>query len=210
MENTDWRDKQFQWMGVLPLLIFLYRLIQYISVGTPDWIMYNCHLSTLLLAVAMLTSWKPGIRIAAIWLVIGLPMWLIDAWVTQVIWVASIVSHLGGFLLAIYAIRKVRATGKSWLPALAWFLFWQLVTRYTTVPELNVNIAHMPYEACKSWFANYWQFWPVGALVAGLMVYGVEFGLWKLYPLQKVESTDETAYFAPAIDENPESVAATF
>jgi len=52
-----------------------------------------------------------------------------------------------------------------------------------------------------------WQFWPVGALVAGLMVYGVEFGLWKLYPLQKAESADEKAFLARASDENSESVA---
>ncbi len=185
MENQELLGKTFRLVGILPLLIFVYRLAQYISVGTPDWIMYNCHLSTLLLAVAMFTGWKLGIRIAAIWLVIGLPMWLIDAWVTQVLWIASVTSHLGGFLLAMYAIRKVGATGKSWLPALAWFLFWQLVTRYTTAPELNVNIAHTPYESCKTWFGSYWQFWPASAAVSGLMVFGVEFALAKLFPAKE-------------------------
>ncbi|MGH9800269.1 MAG: hypothetical protein ACRD82_07880 [Blastocatellia bacterium] len=120
-----------------------------------------------------------------------MPMWLIDAWVFQVVWVASVVSHLGGFLLAIYAIRKVRATGNSWLPALIWFLFWQLVTRYTTAPELNVNIAHAPYESCKSWFSSYWQFWPVGAAVSGLMVWIVETVLVKIYPLKETADSIE-------------------
>jgi hypothetical protein len=200
--GSDNTFRRFSWMGVLPLLIFAYRLMQYIQVGTPDWIMYNCHLSTLLLAVAMFTEWKPGIRIAAIWLIIGLPMWLIDAWVTQVIWVASIVSHLGGALLALYAIRRVRATGASWLPALAWFLFWQLVTRYTTASELNVNIAHMPYEACKDWFSSYWHFWPVGALVAAVLAYSVEFGLWKLYPVRENEGVHPRVG-AEALDDAP-------
>ncbi|MGE0102665.1 MAG: hypothetical protein AB7H86_07645 [Blastocatellales bacterium] len=154
--------------------------------------MYNCHLSTLLLAVAMFAGWKPGIRIAIIWLIIGLPMWLIDAWVTQVLWIASVVSHLGGFLLAIYAIRQVRATGRSWQPALGWFLFWQMVTRYTTAPELNVNVSHMPYEFCKEWFTSYWQFWPVGALVAAIMVYAVEYGLGRVYPLNHAASAEQT------------------
>lgn len=182
MDFQKLSDKKFRLVGIIPLLIFVYRLAQYISVGTPDWIMYNCHLSTLLLAVAMFAEWRLGIRVAAIWLVIGLPMWLIDAWVFQVIWIASVVSHLGGFLLAVYAIRKIGATGKSWLPALVWFLFWQLVTRYTTAPELNVNIAHTPYESCKTWFDSYWQFWPISAAVAGLMAWLVEMALFKLYP----------------------------
>ncbi len=190
MDSHELLDKKFRLVGIVPLLIFIYRLAQYISVGTPDWIMYNCHLSTLLLAVAMFAGWRLGIRVAAIWLVIGLPMWLIDAWVFQVLWIASVVSHLGGFLLAIYAIRKIGATGKSWLAALVWFLFWQLVTRYTTAPELNVNIAHTPYESCKIWFSSYWQFWPVSAAVSGLMAWVVEMALVKLYPAKAEAEPD--------------------
>ncbi len=107
---------------MIPLLIFLWRLLQYISVNTPDWILYSCHVSTLALAVAMIFGWSLILRITAIWLVIGLPVWLLDAYVTQVIGVASVFSHVGGFLLAIYVIRKVRATGQSWFPALLWFV----------------------------------------------------------------------------------------
>lgn len=181
-KSSGWRAREFQLIAILPLGIFVYRLVQYIGVGTPDWIMYNCHLSTLLLAVAMFLEWKPGIRIAAIWLVIGLPMWLIDAWVFQVLWIASIFSHVGGFLLAVYAIRRVGATGRSWLLALGWFLFWQIVTRYTTAPDLNVNIAHAPYEFARGWFGSYWQFWPVCALAAGTMAFGVDRALARYYP----------------------------
>lgn len=184
MTKPPWLTKRFQWMAVLPLLIFLYRLWQYADFGEPGWIMYNCHITTLMLAIAMAAGSALLIRIASIWLVIGLPMWLIDAWVTQEIWIASITSHLGGFLLAMYAMRKVRATGWSWFPAWAWFLFWQYVTRLTTKPVLNVNIAHTPYTACANWFSNYWSFWPVCAIVVGLMVVIVELLLFRLYPLE--------------------------
>lgn len=167
---------------MIPLLIFLWRLLQYISVNTPDWILYSCHVSTLALAVAMIFGWSLILRITAIWLVIGLPMWLLDAYVTQVIWVASVFSHVGGVLLAIYVIRKARATGRSWFPALLWFIGLQLITRYTTAPELNINVAHFPYEAFNASYSNYWSFWPVCTAVVALMVGSVEFALMKLFP----------------------------
>ena len=44
-----------------------------------------------------------------------------------------------------------------------------------------------PYTGCERWFASYWAFWPVCAVIAGLMAWGVEFALAKLYPLE----TDE-------------------
>jgi hypothetical protein len=122
------------------------------------------------------------IRVAAIWLVIGLPMWIIDAVVRRELWWSSIYSHLGGFLIGLYAISKTRATGKSWMPALIWFAFLQLVTRYTTKPELNVNIAHVPYALVKGWFSGYWTFWPVCLIFAAAMVWTAEFTLLTFYP----------------------------
>src|SRR5262245_56567978 len=178
-----WKTVRFQWIGVLPFVIFFSRLIQYNSVGTPDWIVASCHISTLLLGFGMVLGQTMLIRVASIWLVIGLPMWLIDAWVTEEIWLASVYSHLGGFLLALYAMNRVRANGRSWFPALIWFVLLQLITRYTTQPELNINIAHYPYELVKNVFRNYWTFWPVCTLVVAALVWIVEFGLTRLYPL---------------------------
>ncbi|MFN0108265.1 MAG: hypothetical protein ACKVZH_05360 [Blastocatellia bacterium] len=183
--SPEWKTRQFQLIGVLPFLIFLWRLIQYISVGTPDWIIYSCHVSTLLLGVGMVVGSAWAIRVSVIWLVIGLPMWIIDAWVTQVVWVASVFSHVGGFILALYAIGKVRAIGSSWLPALLWFVGLQLLTRYTTRPELNINVAHTPYELFKDTYSGYWAFWVVCTLVVALMVWVVEFALARFYPARR-------------------------
>ena len=182
MIKTDWKTRQFQLIGLLPLLIFLYRLFQYRAEGTPDWIMANCNVTLVMLALGMIAFRELPVRVAAIWLTIGVPMWLIDAWVTQVLWIASIVSHLGGWLLGLFALRHVRITGQSWLPAAGWFFLWQVVTRLTTRPELNVNIAHTPYEFTRGWFSSYWQFWPVCALVVLLLTWMVERALLLRYP----------------------------
>ena len=190
--ETGWKTRKFQLIGLAPLLIFLYRLLQYYDEGTPDWIMANCNITLVMLAVGMLAFRQLPIRVATIWLTIGVPMWLIDAWVTQVLWAASVLSHVGGWLLGLFALRRVRVDGRSWLPAAVWFFLWQVVTRLTTRPHLNVNIAHTPYEFTKDWFASYWQFWPVCALVILLLTWLVERGLVRYYPITELTHPAQT------------------
>ena len=175
----------FRLIGVLPIVIFIARLIQYIQVGTPDWIAANCHVSNLMLGVGMILGLPLLIRVATIWLVIGVPMWIIDAIVTKELWWSSIYSHLGGFIIGLYAISKTRSTGRSWLPALLWFVFMQITTRFTTAPELNINVAHSPYELVKGWFSSYWTFWPICLLFVTTMVWIVEFCLSKIFPFHR-------------------------
>ena len=177
----EWRKSlpgtALQWWGAVPLSIFLYRWWQYLDVGTPDWIMYNCHVTMVLLSLGMIGGGRILIRVSAIWLVIGVPMWLIDAWAIQELWIASIFSHLGGCLLGLYAVRQVGVTGTSWKAATLWFLGWQLVTRWTTDPALNVNLAHSPHQLFQAWFDSYWTFWPVCALAILPLTWSVEQGL---------------------------------
>ena len=185
LNDGDWKTWRFRLIGLLPLLLFLYRLAQYFDEGTPDWIMANCNVTLVMLSLGMLACWRMPIRVATIWLTIGVPMWLIDAWVMQVLWIASVLSHVGGWLLGLFALRAVRVSGRSWLPAAGWFFAWQVVTRLTTDPSFNVNIAHAPYEFTKEWFASYWQFWPVCALVVILLTWLVERGLARRYPVDR-------------------------
>jgi Phosphatidylserine decarboxylase len=130
--RRQWDTERFRLIGVLPIIIFIARLIQYIQVGAPDWIVASCHISNLMLGVGMVFGAPLLVRVATIWLIIGLPMWIIDAVVTRDLWWSSIYSHVGGFLIGLYAITKTRATGRSWLPALIWFVILQMITRYTT------------------------------------------------------------------------------
>jgi hypothetical protein len=121
--TQPWSAKHFRMIGVLPVIIFIARLIQYTQIGTPDWILASCHISNLMVGVGMIFGAPLLIRVATIWLIIGLPMWILDAVVTQELWWSSIYSHVGGFLIGLYAIGKARATGRSWLPSLIWFAF---------------------------------------------------------------------------------------
>jgi len=178
------RATNFRLIGVLPIIIFVARLIQYVQLDKPGWILASCHISNLMLGVGMIFDAPLLIRVAAIWLVIGLPMWIIDAIVSHELWWSSVYSHAGGFIIAIYAISKARTTGNSWLPATVWFVFLQMVARYTTAEKLNINISQFPYELVKGRFSSYWTFWPVLLIIIIAMVLAVELMLLKFFPVE--------------------------
>ena len=69
-----WDNQLFRLIGVLPIIIFIARLIQYIQVGTPDWILASCHISNLMLGAGMIFGTPLLVRVATIWLVIGVPI----------------------------------------------------------------------------------------------------------------------------------------
>jgi hypothetical protein len=103
---ADHHLQRFRLIGVLPIIIFIARLIQYIQVGTLDWIVASCHISNLIVGVGMIFGAPLLVRVATIWLIIGLPMWIIDAVVSWEMWWSSIYSHVGGFLIGLYAISQ--------------------------------------------------------------------------------------------------------
>ena len=176
-----WRTVQFRLLGVIPLLFFISRLIEYVSVGTPSHIQWCCHISNLLLAVGMILANPWMIRIAAFWLILGVPPWIIDMINIRIITPVSVFSHLGGFLIALFAIRKVGAKRWSWVPALIYFLMLQQISRFTTPASLNVNVGHNAYGPWKDLFSSYWKYWLVSTALTAALLWMIEVALLKLF-----------------------------
>jgi hypothetical protein len=87
--------------------------------------------------------------------------------------VSSALAHVGGIIVGLIVLRRVRMDRIAWIYAFVWYLFMQLVSRLTTDPRLNVNVAHRVQTGWHHAFNSYWKFWVVmTALVA--------FGLWAI------------------------------
>jgi hypothetical protein len=184
LEN-EWRSRRFRLLGILPLLFFLARVVEYGFVAkTPEQILWCCHISNLLLAIGMFMANPALIRISVFWLILGLPPWALDMVLTRLVTPVSIVSHLGGFVLAIVAIRRVGAKPGSWFPSLVFFLILQQISRLVTqpTPYTNVNVAHFAYGPWKDSFATYWQYWAANTALAMLMLAIIERVLLWLFP----------------------------
>jgi hypothetical protein len=124
------------------------------------------------------------IRVAVLWLILGVPPWILDmVWSGQITPV-RVFSHLGGFIVAILAIRWVGAKRGSWIPSLIYFVILQQITRLVTAPTpyTNVNVAHFAYGPMKDWFASYWTYLVANTSAVALLLIIVEFVLLRLFP----------------------------
>src|SRR5262245_29933389 len=125
-----WRTMRFRLLGFLPLCFFIARGIEYIAVAkTPEQMLWSCHVSNLMLAVGMFMGNPFLIRVAVFWLILGVPPWFIDMMWSNQFQVVRIFSHLGGFIVAIAAIRVVGAKRGVWIPSLIYFVVLQQATR---------------------------------------------------------------------------------
>jgi hypothetical protein len=182
-----WQTLRFRLLGFLPLCFFLARAVEYIIVAkTPEQMLWSCHISNLMLAAGLFLGNPFLIRVAVFWLILGVPPWIADMVWSKLITAVSIFSHLGGFIVAIAAIRQVGAKRGSWIPSLIYFVILQQVTRLATDPGpyTNVNVAHFAYGPMKDWFASYWTYLAANTAAVALTLIIIEFVLRWLFPVR--------------------------
>jgi hypothetical protein len=180
-----WHNIRFRLLGVLPLAFFLSRVIEYVRVGTPEHILWSCHISNLLLAIGIFFAHPILIRIASFWLILGVGPWIADMVVSSLITPVSIFSHLGGFVMGIIALQHVRTKRWSWVLSLLYFLALQQLSRLLTPPEniyMNVNVAHFAYGPFKDWFSSYWEYWVVNTILTAAVLCAIELVMLKVFP----------------------------
>jgi hypothetical protein len=107
------------------------------------------------------------IRAAAIWTIPGLGIWIRFVLLEYDFVVSSALAHVGGIVVALIVLRRVRMDRMAWVYAFVWYLVMQVVSRLVTDPRLNVNVAHRIQTGWENAFSSYWKFWVVmTALVA--------------------------------------------
>ncbi|MCI0336550.1 MAG: hypothetical protein L0226_03155 [Acidobacteria bacterium] len=180
--KADWQSLWFRSLGWLPLIFFIARLVAYVQLDQPSQMLWMCHLANLVLAAGLFLANPLIIRTAVVLLVFGIPPWAIDMLLTGLITPVSIASHLGGMIVGLLAIAKVRAKSWTWLMALASFVFVQIICRFVTPPALNVNTAHRVYDIWKDTVSSYWQYWLISTLVIGVSLWAIDWVLGKLFP----------------------------
>ena len=182
---------KFRLLGLLPLAFFTAHFIHYATAGydpsTPgtDNMLWMCNVGNLMLAIGLLLAQPWMIRLSTIWLIPGLPIWLFEV-VRNGGWLfTSFLTHIGGMVVGLFALSRVRADKWSWAYALVWYVIAQVFSRLLTSPFWNVNVAHRVYDAYQGVVSRYWQFWLITtAMVAtGLFVIGMV--LYKLFPPAK-------------------------
>jgi|SRR5215213_4355046 len=148
-------------LGVLPLIFFLAQGVHYWRISQLGHMLWMCNIGNLLLALGLFLEKPRVIRLAAIWTIPGLFIWILYVVLAWGVFLTSTLAHLGGLAVAMVALSRVHMDRSTWRWAFGWYLMVQLASRFDTPAELNVNLAHAVQPGWEGTFASYWTFWLV-------------------------------------------------
>lgn len=187
---------RFRQLGFLPLVFFLAQAIHYWHINEFGQVFWMCNIGNLLLAVGIFLNQRTVIRVAAIWMVPGVVVWLAyvvptwgnlfagEATAGQLFGVlASTLAHLGGFSVGMMVLRRVRMDNRAWLYAFVWYFVLQLISRLLTPAPMNVNVSQQVQAGWEQSFTSYFRFWLVLTVLVGLCLFVLAAILRRLWPV---------------------------
>ena len=173
---------RFRPLGFLPLIFFFAQAVHYWRIHELGTMLWMCNIGNLVLALGIFLKRAVLIRIATLWLVPGLLVWIVYVLLPWGVFLSSTLAHLGGLAVGIVALKRVRMDRLSWFYALGWYFVMQLLSLLFTPPGLNVNLAHAIQPGWEQPFNSYWKFWLALAMVAIGLLGFLNFVFYRLWP----------------------------
>jgi len=182
-------------LGTLSLACFSAQAIHYWHINQLGHMLWMCNIGNLLLAIGIFLEEAILIRVAVMWMVPGVVVWLVYVVPTwgmlltgqlsfgQLFGVlSSTLAHIGGISVGLVVLRKVGMDGRAWFYAFLWYFVVQLLSRVLTPVEMNVNLSHRIQDGWEQTFSTYWRFWLLLTLLVGLSLWILGFLLKMLWP----------------------------
>ncbi|MEP6919574.1 MAG: hypothetical protein ABI967_00505 [bacterium] len=187
-KNSLWTsvspELRLRLLGVLPLIFFLAQGVHYWRLNESGHVLWMCNIGNLLLSAGLFFKKPVLIRVAAIWMIPGVVVWLVYVVFAWGVFLSSTLAHLGGIIVGMIALKKVGMKRGASLYAVGWYLIMQLICRLFTPAALNVNVSHYVYEGWQRTFNSYWKFWLALTLLTAAIVWSLERLLYKLWPME--------------------------
>lgn len=146
-------------LGLLPLVFFLAQGIHYWRIDQLGHLLWMCNIGNLVLALGLFLERPLLVRVAAIWAIPGLIVWFIYVVLAWGVFLTSTLAHIGGLAVTAVVLKTYRMDRGSWRYAFGWYLLVQLIARFVTAADLNVNLAHAIQPGWEQTFPSYWAFW---------------------------------------------------
>jgi hypothetical protein len=175
---------RFRLLGVLPLAFFLAQAVHYWRLGQLGHMLWMCNIGNLVMAIGLFLGQPMLIRVPAMWSIPGVVIWFRYVVMEWGLFGSSMSAHVGGLIVGLVALRRVRVDRTAWLYCLGWFLILQFVSRLTTPVEMNVNVSHAVYQGWQQIFTAYWKFWLVMTLLVAVGFWLLGLVLNKLWPVR--------------------------
>jgi len=174
-------------IGFFPLAFFIAQVVHYWRFGGLGHLAWMCNVGNLLLAIGLFLNHKELIRASAIWTIPGLGIWFFYVWLSGSTAWSSTLAHVGGIIVGMFVLSRVRMDRIAWLYAFAWYLLVQLISRLITPPDLNVNVVFRIQAGWENAFTSFWKFWLVMALVVAAVLWAIGMVLSWIWPSRSVQ-----------------------
>jgi len=178
------RRTRLRLLGILPLVFFLAQGVHYWRRNELGNMLWMCNVGNLLLAMGLFLERPLVIRLAAIWTIPGLFVWFVYVVLPWSPFLSSTLAHVGGLIVAMIALSRVRMDRTAWRWAFGWYLMVQLASRFVTPAELNVNLAHAVQPGWERALGSYWLFWLVLTLLTAVVLWLCGLLLWSIWPVE--------------------------
>ena len=169
-------------LGFLPLIFFLAQAVHYWRINQLGHMLWMCNVGNLLLAMGLFLEKPVVIRLAAIWMIPGLIVWFLYVVLAWGVFLTSTLAHVGGLIVAMIALSRVRMDRTAWRWAFGWYVVVQLLSRLVTPSDLNVNLAHAMQPGWERTFASYWFFWLTLTMITAIVLWLSGMLFWSIWP----------------------------
>lgn len=176
-------------VGVFPLIFFFAQAVHYWRIDQLGHMLWMCNIGNLILALGLFFEKPVSIRLSAIWMIPGLIVWFVYVVLPWGVFLSSTLAHVGGLAVSMIVLKRYRMDRTAWRYAFGWYLVIQLISRFITPPDLNVNLAHTVAPGWERTFETYWSFWLVlTALTAAVLwISGmILWSIWRPEPSEKL------------------------
>ena len=178
---------QMRLLGLLPLIFFFAQGVHYWRIDQLGHMLWMCNIGNLLLALGLLLEKTRVVRLAAIWMIPGLLVWFLYVVLAWGVFLTSTLAHVGGLIVAMIALIRYRMDRTAWRWAFGWYLMIQLLSRFVTPPELNVNLVHSIQPGWERTFDSYWTFWLTLTLIGIVVLWLSGILLWSIWPADRLD-----------------------
>lgn len=160
--------------GILILFGYGIHASVHIARGTPYDVIWGCHIAALMIGIGLITGNATLNAIGLLWACFGMPIWIYDLATGGEFLPTSPLTHVGGLAAGIYGVRRMgMPRGSAWKATGAFFLLW-IVSRLTTPPPANVNLAFSVHPGWERQFPSYPLYFASLAVGFGGMAFLVE------------------------------------
>jgi hypothetical protein len=127
--------------GLVALLFLAVHATVHLRRRTPEHLLWACTLANALIAFGLLWPSPVSLAIGVLWLLFGLPLWIVGLAIGERFNPTATLTHVGGLAVGLLGTSSLGMPRGTWWKALLALALLQLLSRGLTPRAANVNLA---------------------------------------------------------------------